>query len=49
MAQNLKNNDKEGRIIHPDYPHIKLPPAQDQEKILDLQAYIHDSSKKYKF
>ena len=40
MASNLVKKDKEGRIIHPEYHHVKLAPAQDPDKIPDLQDYM---------
>ena len=40
MASNLVKKDKEGWIIHPTYHHVKLAPAQDPEKIPDLQDYM---------
>ena len=40
MAKNLVKTDKEGWIIHPTYHHVKLAPAQDPEKIPDLQDYM---------
>ena len=40
MASNLVKKDKEGRIIHPDYHHVRLAPAQDPALIPDLQDYM---------
>ena len=40
MASNLVEKNKEGWIIHPDYHHVKFAPAQDPEKIPDLQDYM---------
>ena len=40
MASNLVKKDKEGWIIHPDYHHVKLAPAQDPALIPDLQDYM---------
>ena len=39
MASNLAKKNKEGWIIHPDFPLIKLAPAQDPALIPDLQDY----------
>ena len=40
MASNLVKKDKEGWIIHPDYHHVKLAPAQNPALIPDLQDYM---------
>ena len=40
MASDLAKKSKEGWIIHPDYPQIKLAPAQDPAVIPDLQDYM---------
>ena len=40
MASNLVKKDKEGRIIHPIYHHVRLAPAQNPDNIPDLQDYM---------
>ena len=40
MASNLVKKNKEGWIIHPEYHHVKLAPAQDPALLPDLQDYM---------
>ena len=40
MASNLTKKNKDGWTIHPEFPQVKLAPAQDPALIPDLQDYM---------